>query len=118
MSVPSGLFPAYSAPPPARTSSNDHPTLLVAYWCTGACIALIMMRIMGRYIRVSLLHRDDKMMFLTLIPLLAHQAFQHVVLLYGTNNAAGIEYMDAQDLRHRRIGSGMVLGARITYAML
>jgi hypothetical protein len=74
------------------------------------------MRILGRYIRVSTLYRDDKFMALTVIPLLIHQGFVHVVLLYGTNNVAGTEKMGAEELWNRQIGSGMVLGARVTFA--
>ena len=57
-------------------------------------------------------------MALTILPLLGHQAFVHVVLLYGTNNTTGTEAMGKEELRRRRIGSGMVLGARVTYAAL
>lgn len=76
------------------------------------------MRILGRLIRVSMLHRDDKFMLLSVVPLLAHQAFQHLVLRNGTNNTAGTENMGEEELRRRRVGSGMVLGARVTYAAL
>jgi hypothetical protein len=55
-------------------------------------------------------------MALTVIPLLIHQGFVHVVLLYGTNNVAGTEKMGAEELWNRQIGSGMVLGARVTFA--
>ncbi|KAA8913740.1 hypothetical protein FN846DRAFT_886384 [Sphaerosporella brunnea] len=116
MSVLRGLFARYGSPPDARTPRQDNPTLLVTWWCTGCCIALILMRLMGRYVRVSKLYRDDKFMALTIIPLLAHQAFVHVVLIYETNNAAGVQNMGPEELRRRQIGSGMVLGARVTYA--
>lgn len=45
-----------------------------------------------------------------------YQAFAHVVLKYGTNNVSGTGAMDQMELRKRRIGSGMVLGARVSYA--
>lgn len=123
MSVPWGLglgrlLAPYLSPPGARSPEQDHPTLLVTYWCTGSCIAIILMRLAGRYIRVSTLYRDDRFMAATILPLLMHQAFAHVVLLYGTNNVAiaAPDSLTRDQLRRRRIGSGMVLGARITYA--
>jgi len=76
------------------------------------------MRLLGRYVRVAKLFRDDKLMALSILPLLVHQAFVHMVLLYGTNNTAGTEAMSEEELRRRKIGSGMVLGARVMYAAL
>lgn len=113
------LLAPYSSPPRARSPEQDHPTLLVTYWCTGSCIAIILMRLAGRYIRVSALYRDDRFMAATILPLLLHQAFVHVVLLYGTNNVAiaAADPLPPGQLGRRRIGSGMVLGARITYAV-
>jgi hypothetical protein len=118
MSVPRGLFAAYYDAPDRRTAHDDRPTLLVTWWCTVCCVALIGMRLLGRYIRVAKLFRDDKLMALSILPLLGHQAFVHMVLLYGTNNTVGTEAMSKEELRRRRIGSGMVLGARVMYAAL
>ncbi|KAI5858948.1 hypothetical protein BZA05DRAFT_414699 [Tricharina praecox] len=116
MSVPRGLLASYYDAPDRRTIDDDRPTLLVTWWCTGCCIALIGMRLLGRYIRVAKLFRDDKFMALSILPLLGHQALVHMVLLYGTNNTTGTEAMGKEELRRRRIGSGMVLGARVMYA--
>lgn len=55
-------------------------------------------------------------MFTTIVPLIAYQAFAHVVLKYGTNNVSGIGAMDQIELKRRRIGSILVLGARVSYA--
>ena len=118
MLVPRGLLDSYYDAPARRTIDEDHPTLLVTWWCTGCCIGFIVARLLGRYFRVGKLYRDDWFMALTTLPLLAHQAFVHVVLQYGTNNTSDTESMGKAELRRRRIGSGMVLGARVMYIAL
>ncbi|KAI5818822.1 hypothetical protein BZA77DRAFT_351531 [Pyronema omphalodes] len=111
-----GIFSQYYTPPAPRTFEQNIPTLLVIYWCTGCCVVIILLRLCGRYIRVSTLYRDDVWMFTTIVPLIAYQAFAHVVLKYGTNNVSGIGAMDQIELKRRRIGSILVLGARVSYA--
>ena len=56
-------------------------------------------------------------MMASVIPLLIRMAFVHVVLLWGTNNTktAGLAM---EEIRHREIGSKLVLAARIFYAIL
>jgi len=55
-------------------------------------------------------------MALSIIPLLARMALIHVVLIFGTNNTqtAGIT---ESEIHRRSIGSRLVLGARILYAL-
>lgn len=57
-------------------------------------------------------------MFLALVPLFVRMGFVHVVLIYGTNNVAtvGVDYTE-EEIRHRQIGSKLVLAARIFYAL-
>ena len=76
-----------------------------------------MVRLAGRYIRAERLFREDKVMALSLVPLLARMALVHLVLLWGTNNTT-TEGMTARDIRYREIGSRLVLPSRIMYAML
>ena len=76
-----------------------------------------MVRLAGRYIRAERLFREDKVMALSLVPLLARMALVHLVLLWGTNNTT-TENMTARDIRYREIGSRLVLPSRIMYAML
>lgn len=80
-------------------------------------MAIILVRICGRYIRTERLFREDKVMALSMIPLLGRMALVHVVLLWGTNNAR-TDGLTAQDIHHREIGSRLVLASRIMYAAL
>jgi hypothetical protein len=64
-----------------------------------------------------MLFREDIFMGLAIIPLLARMAFIHVVLIWGTNNAAIPSNTDPLALHHRVIGARLVLAARVFYAM-
>ena len=107
----------YSDPPRAKNSVADHPTLLVSWWCTGFALAIILVRICGRYIRTERLFGEDKVMAWSIIPLLGRMALVHVVMIWGTNNAR-TGGLSAQDIHHREIGSRLVLVSRIMYAAL
>ena len=76
-----------------------------------------MVRLAGRYVRAERLFREDKVMALSLVPLLARMGLVHLVLLWGTNNTT-TEGMTARDIHYREIGSRLVLASRIMYAML
>ncbi|KAL5045361.1 hypothetical protein BDW71DRAFT_86316 [Aspergillus fruticulosus] len=107
----------YSAvPPDARTRLQDNPTLLVSWWATGVSLAIIVTRVCGRYVRIERLFREDKIMMASIIPLLARMAFVHVILIWGTNNTK-VDGLTDEDIRHREIGSRLVLAARIFYAI-
>lgn len=67
--------------------------------------------------RTERLFREDKIMALSLIPLLARMGFVHVVLIWGTNNTTS-QGLSPLDIEHREIGSRLVLASRIMYAML
>lgn len=54
----------------------------------------------------------------SVIPLIARMCFVHVVLIWGTNNVNVSTLNDPVKIRHREIGSQMVLAARVFYAML
>ena len=107
----------YSSPPPPKDKVQDNPTLLVSWWCTGFAVAIILVRLAGRYVRTERLFKEDKIMALSLIPLLLRMGLVHLVLLWGTNNTttAGLTSLD---ISHREIGSRLVLASRIMYAML
>lgn len=107
----------YSSPPRAKSKAENNATLLVSWWCTGFALAIIVVRLAGRYTRTEKLFREDKIMALSIIPLLARMGLVHVVLIWGTNNAitAGLTPLD---IEHREIGSRVVLASRIMYAAL
>ena len=105
------------APPEPRTRVENNPTLLFSWWCTGCAITVILFRLSGRKIRNGHLFREDKIMALSMIPLLIRMALIHPVLLWGNNNVVTTG-LSAEDIYHRSIGSRLVLGARIFYALL
>ncbi|KAL8911120.1 MAG: hypothetical protein Q9171_003658 [Xanthocarpia ochracea] len=105
----------YSDPPPLKNAAANRPTLLVSWWCTGFALAIILVRISGRYIRTERLFREDIVMAYSILPLLGRMGLVHIVLLYGTNNVQP-DGLSAQDIRRREIGSRLVLASRIMYA--
>ncbi|KAL4806566.1 hypothetical protein BDV18DRAFT_159738 [Aspergillus unguis] len=114
MLQPRGMYS--DVPPDIRTRIQDNPTLLVSWWATGVSLAIIVTRVCGRYVRIERLFREDKIMMAAIIPLLARMAVVHVILIYGTNNTK-VDGLTAEDIRHRQIGSKLVLAARIFYAI-
>jgi hypothetical protein len=113
----------YTPPPPFRAFRDDKPSLLVCWWCTVFAAAIILFRVAGRYIRSEMLFGEDKLALACLVPLLIRMGFVHVVLLYGTNNmevptglGAGTGELE-EVIRRREVGSRVVLGARVFYAL-
>lgn len=96
---------------------QDNPTLLVSWWATAFSLAIIVTRVCGRYIRIERFFPEDKVMMTSIIPLLIRMAFVHVILIWGTNNTK-TDGLTAEEIRHREIGSKLVLAARIFYAIL
>lgn len=110
-------MPLYSAAPPARPFSDDKPTVLVAWWIAGLCSVVIALRLAGRWIRVEKFFVEDKIAAGFLIPLVLRTAVIHVVLVYGTNNVfieEPVQFTELE-LRHREIGSGLVLLGRVLH---
>lgn len=107
----------YSDPPPLRSFDEDKPTLLVCWWITSFCAVIIIIRLLGRFVRTERLFREDKTTALALIPLFLRMGCIHYVLLYGTNNAdfTGANLSDAQ-IKQKSIASGLVLASRVFYA--
>ncbi|KAL9089639.1 MAG: hypothetical protein Q9165_005671 [Trypethelium subeluteriae] len=105
-----------SSPPEPRTRLENNPTLLFSWWTTMFSFVIILLRICGRYIRTERLFREDKIMALSIIPLMIRMAFVHVILLYGTNNVINTNLTE-REIYHRSIGSRLVLASRIFYAL-
>lgn len=106
------------SPPDRRTRVANNPTLLYSWWCTIFSLVIIGFRLSGRLIRNDRLFREDKIMAWSIIPLMARMSVVHVVLIWGTNNVNVSALDDPVKIRHREIGSQLVLAARIFYAML
>jgi hypothetical protein len=115
MLEPRGIYD--DVPPSARSRIQNNPTLLFSWWCTGMAVTTIVFRICGRMIRTNRLFREDKIMAVSIVPLLIRMGLIHVVLHYGTNNVRADGLSQAQ-IDGRVLGSKMVLASRIFYAML
>ncbi|KAF2130561.1 hypothetical protein P153DRAFT_338475 [Dothidotthia symphoricarpi CBS 119687] len=115
MILPRSLY--NDSPPEPRTRATNNPTLLYSWWCTIFSLVIIGFRLSGRYIRNERLFREDWITLWSTLPLIARMGFVHVVLIYGTNNVNTSHLTDPIRIRHREIGSQMVLAARIFYAL-
>ncbi|KZM28475.1 uncharacterized protein EKO05_0006027 [Ascochyta rabiei] len=115
MILPRSLYT--ESPPERRTRATNNPTLLYSWWCTIFSLVIIGFRLSGRYIRNERLFREDKIMAWSVVPLMVRMSFVHVVLIWGTNNVNVSTLHDPTKIRHREIGSQMVLAARVFYAM-
>lgn len=104
--------------PPAFESREDiNPTLLMSWWATAFSATIIVVRIFGRYVRLERFFPEDKIMMVSLIPLVFRMVAVHFVLTLGTNNVqpAGLT---VDQVSNRETGSKVVLAARICYAIL
>ncbi|KAF7563592.1 hypothetical protein G7046_g551 [Stylonectria norvegica] len=110
-------MPFYSEAPGIKPFSDDKPTLLVSWWVTIFCMAIILIRLTGRYVRVEKLLREDKIVAAAMIPLLMRAVCVHFILRYGTNNVSldGLT-LTQSEMDKRIIGSKLVMASRIFYA--
>lgn len=107
----------YSDAPDQLPWIDVKPTILVCWWATLFSTIIILVRVAGRFVRTERLFTEDKMAFFCLIPLYARMGLVHIILLYGTNNVqVSPMTLTPEELRRRRIGSGLVLASRIFYA--
>lgn len=107
----------FTGPPDIRTALEDNPTLLVSWWATMFSFVIIVTRICGRYVRIERLFPEDKVMMISVIPLIVRMVLVHLILKWGTNNTK-TEGLTEEDIRRRELGSRMVLASRIFYAIL
>ncbi|KAM0524550.1 hypothetical protein ACHAPE_000647 [Trichoderma viride] len=107
----------YSDPPALRDFSQDKPSLLVCWWATIFCALMILLRIVGRFIRTERLFAEDRFAAVALIPLFLRMGCVHFILVNGTNNAdfTGVT-LTAEEIRKKSIASGLVLLSRVLYA--
>lgn len=112
---PRGLFSQVA--PDYESRAQINPTLLMSWWATGFSLAIIVVRLCGRYVRLERFFPEDKVMVLSIIPLVIRMLLVHFVLIYGTNNVQ-TDGLTAEEISRREIGSKLVLVARIFYAIL
>lgn len=105
------------SPPAMQTRLQINPTLLMSWWATGFSLAIIVVRLVGRYTRVERFFLEDKVIMISVIPLVIRMVLVHFVLTLGTNNTTTADLTE-QDIRNRELGSKLVLAARIFYAIL
>ncbi|KAK3904937.1 hypothetical protein C8A05DRAFT_13248 [Staphylotrichum tortipilum] len=105
----------YSPPPPARPFSDTKPTLLTSWWITALCAVVIILRLVGRFIRVERLFREDVWAAAALLPLFMRMGFVHPILVHGTNNVLIDSPLSDGELEKRALGSRLVLVARILH---
>ncbi|KAK4227265.1 hypothetical protein QBC38DRAFT_195059 [Podospora fimiseda] len=114
------IMALYSSPPEPRPFSADKPTILTSWWITIFCAFVILLRLLGRFVRVEKLFKEDKVAAAVLIPLFLRMAIVHPALVFGTNNVLINHELSSEarleDLRHRAIGSGLILASRVAYA--
>ncbi|KAJ5167164.1 uncharacterized protein N7482_005945 [Penicillium canariense] len=107
----------YSQVPPDYESRDEiNPTLMMSWWATGFSLAIIVVRLCGRYVRMERFFPEDKIMMLSVIPLAIRMVLVHFVLTFGTNNTQTAGLTQDQ-IERRAIGSKLVLVARIFYAI-
>lgn len=110
-----GLYP--KIPPDAQTREQINPILLMSWWATAFSLAIIIVRLCGRYVRIERFFTEDKLMMVSVIPLTVRMIIVHYVLVLGTNNVKTVG-LTAEQLSNRETGSKLVLAARIFYAIL
>lgn len=110
-----GLYP--QTRPAYQSREQINPTLLMSWWATAFSLAIIIVRLCGRYVRIERFFPEDKVMMLSVFPLTIRMVLVHYVLVLGTNNVqtAGLT---AEQISQRVTGSKLVLAARIFYAIL
>lgn len=104
----------------SQGQTQDAHLVLLISWCLSILsLVIITIRVCGRYIRIRQLFPEDKVMMASMAPLMIRMALVHVVLVWGTNNVQNTTIgMSSDEISHREIGSRLVLGARIFYAVL
>lgn len=115
MMASQGLHP--QIPPEYETRDQINPTLMMSWWATAFSLAIIIVRVCGRYVRIERFFPEDKVMMISVFPLTIRMVLVHFVLIWGTNNAQ-IGQLTEEEISRRQMGSKLVLAARIFYAIL
>ncbi|CAI7580820.1 unnamed protein product [Penicillium manginii] len=114
MTASQGLYP--QIPPQYETRDQINPTLMMSWWATAFSLAIIVVRLCGRYVRIERFFPEDKVMMISVIPLTIRMVLIHFVLIWGTNNTQ-IGQVTREEISRKEMGSKLVLAARIFYAI-
>ncbi|CAG8000593.1 unnamed protein product [Penicillium nalgiovense] len=112
--VARGIY--HETSPAMQTRAQINPTLMMSWWATIFSLLIIIVRLCGRYIRVERFFAEDKVMMISVIPLVIRMVLVHFVLILGTNNTTTTGLTE-QEISNRELGSKLVLAARIFYAI-
>lgn len=104
-------------PPDYESRSQINPTLMMSWWATIFSLVIILLRLCGRYVRIERFFPEDKIIMISVLPLTIRMLLVHFILVWGTNNVQTTG-LTPQEISHRRMGSKLVLAARIFYAIL
>ncbi|CAI7644509.1 unnamed protein product [Penicillium pancosmium] len=114
MTASQGLHP--QIPPQYETRDQINPTLMMSWWATAFSLAIIIVRLCGRYVRIERFFPEDKVMMISVFPLTIRMVLIHFVLIWGTNNTQ-LGQVTTDEIARREMGSKLVLAARIFYAI-
>lgn len=89
----------------------------MSWWATAFSLAIIIVRLCGRYVRIERFFPEDKVMMISVFPLTIRMVLIHFVLIWGTNNTQ-LGQVTTDEIARREMGSKLVLAARIFYAIL
>ncbi|KAJ5082323.1 hypothetical protein N7532_011366 [Penicillium argentinense] len=109
-----GLYPQIL--PEYESRDQINPTLMMSWWATAFSLAIIIVRLCGRYVRIERFFPEDKIMMISVIPLTIRMVLVHFVLIWGTNNSQ-LGHLTTEEISRRQMGSKLVLAARIFYAI-
>jgi hypothetical protein len=108
-------------PPATQLRENYDRTTLATLWAfTCVALALILTRLVWRYRRREKFALEDIWMASSIAPLLLRLAFIHISLVsltaYFDRKTYKQEYMAADEIQDRELGSKMILPGRVCYA--
>ncbi|KAJ5131188.1 uncharacterized protein N7515_007227 [Penicillium bovifimosum] len=114
--VARGIYPDPDSLPALQTRDQINPILMMSWWATIFSLTIIIIRLCGRYIRVERFFPEDKVMMISVFPLLIRMVLVHYVLILGTNNTTTVGLTE-KEILNKELGSKLVLAARIFYAI-
>ena len=108
---------AFSSPPLPDTPVQKNVALWITWCCTGISLAIIIARLVGRWLRTAKFFHDDKIIALSIVPLCGRMAAVYMMILLGTNNVT-LDGLTPDQITARKYGSQLVLAARLTFTAL